>query len=81
MVIDVVYIHVMFITCNSDQQAIKLFFLYCLVILVMSAVSQRLDQSLTSRCQSKVTHTSSLNSQTEIRPIISTMSSIKYRTH
>ena len=60
MVIDVVYIYAMFITCNSDQQAIKLFFLYCLVILVMSTVSQISDQSITSRCQSKVTHTSSL---------------------
>ena len=36
MVIDVVYIHVMFMTCNNHQQTIKLFFLYRLVIPVNS---------------------------------------------
>jgi len=54
MVIDVVYIHVMFITCNNHQQTIKLFFLYRLVIPV--------------------------NSQSEIRPIINIMSSIRGHT-
>jgi hypothetical protein len=48
---------------------------------VEQTVSQGSDQSLTSCRPSKVTHTSNLNNQSEIGPIINMMLLIKGHTH